>query len=70
MYPVLSHGRLGFDSLTGKQHALWGFPDSSLDKESAYSSGDPGSVSGSGRSAAEGIGYPLRILGLSLWLSW
>ena len=37
-----------------------GFPDSSVGKESASNAGDPGSVPGSGRSAAEGIGYPLQ----------
>ena len=37
-----------------------GFPDSSVGKESAYNTGDPGSIPGSGRSAREGIGYPLQ----------
>ena len=37
-----------------------GFPDSSVGKESACSAGDPGSIPGSGRSAGEGIGYPLQ----------
>ena len=46
-----------------------GFPGSSVGKESAYNSGDPGSIPGLGRSAGEGIGYP-SILGLFLWLSW
>ena len=39
--------------------AFWGFPDSSVGKESACSAGDPGLISGSGRSAGEGIGSPL-----------
>ena len=34
-------------------------PDSSVGKESACNAGDPGSIPGSGRSAGEGIGYPL-----------
>ena len=34
------------------------FPGSSAGKESACSAGDPGSISGSGRSPGEGIGYP------------
>ena len=38
---------------------LKGCPDSSLDKESAYNAEDPGLIPGSGRSAGEGIGYPL-----------
>ena len=40
-----------------------GFPDSSVGKESACNAGDPSSIPGSGRSAGEGIGYPL-------WYSW
>ena len=36
-----------------------GFPHSSVGKESACNAGDPGSVPGSGRSAGEGLGYPL-----------
>ena len=42
------------------------FPDSSVVKESAYNSGDPGSIPGLGRSAAEGIGYPLQYSWASL----
>ena len=45
------------------------FPDSSVDKESAYqkkkkesasNAGDPSSIPESGRSPGEGIGYPLQ----------
>ena len=36
------------------------FPDSSVGKESAYNTGDPGSIPGSGRFSGEGIGYPLQ----------
>ena len=39
---------------------LLGFPDSSVDKESACNAGDPGSILGSGRSTGEGMGYPLQ----------
>ena len=35
-----------------------GFPDSSVGKEDTCNAGDPSSISGSGRSAGEGIGYP------------
>ena len=35
-----------------------GFPDNSVGKDSACNAGDPGSISGSGRSSEEGIGYP------------
>ena len=37
-----------------------GFPDSSAGKESACNAGDPDSIPGLGRSAGEGIGYPLQ----------
>ena len=37
-----------------------GFPGSSAGKESACHAGDPDSISGSGRSAGEGIGCPLQ----------
>ena len=37
-----------------------GFPDSSPGKESACNAADPGLIPGSGRSAREGIGYPLQ----------
>ena len=43
-----------------------GFPDSSVDKESACNAGDPGSIPGPGRSAGEGIGYPLQYSWASL----
>ena len=43
-----------------------GFPDGSAGKESACNAGDPGLTSGSGRSAGEGIGYPLQYAWASL----
>ena len=43
-----------------------GFPRSSVDKESACNAGDPGSIPGSGKSAGEGIGYPIRYSQASL----
>ena len=36
-----------------------GFPDSSAGKEYTCNAGDSGSVPGLGRSAGEGVGYPL-----------
>ena len=36
-----------------------GFPDSSVSKESACNTGDPGLIPRSGRYPGEGIGYPL-----------
>ena len=41
-----------------------GFPDSSVGKESACNARDLSSISGSGRSAGEGKGYPLQYSGL------
>ena len=38
----------------------YGFPDSSVGKESTCNAGDPDSILGSGRSPGEGIGYPLQ----------
>ena len=43
-----------------------GFPDSSVGKESACNAGNPGSIPGSGRSAGEGIAYPLQYSWASL----
>ena len=40
-----------------------GFPHSSVGKESTCNAGVPGLIPGSGRSAEEGIGYPI-------WYSW
>ena len=45
---------------------ILGFPDSSAGKESACNAGDPTSIPGSGRSPAEGIGYPLQYSWASL----
>ena len=42
------------------------FPDSSVGKESTCNARDPSSISGSGRSAREGIGYPLQYSWVSL----
>ena len=41
-----------------------GFPGSSAGEESAYNTGDPGLIPGSGRSTGEGKGYPLQYSGL------
>ena len=43
-----------------------GFPGSSVGKESACYTEDPGLIPGSGRSAGEGIGYPLQYSWASL----
>ena len=44
----------------------WGFPDSSVGKETACNAGDPSSIPGSGRSTEEGIGYLLQYSWASL----
>ena len=44
----------------------WVFPDSSVGKESACNAGDPGWIPGLGRSAGEGIGYPIQYSWASL----
>ena len=52
--------------LTKEKKIIIGFPSSSAGKESAYNARDPGSISGSGRSSGEGIGYPLQYSWTSL----
>ena len=46
--------------------ASTGFPGSSAGKESTCNAGDPGLISGSGRSTGEGTGYPLQYFWASL----
>ena len=46
--------------------SLQHFPDSSLSKESASNARDPGLIPGSGRSAGEGISYPIQYSWASL----
>ena len=47
-------------------HIIHSFPGSSAGKESACNAGDPSWIPGSGRSAGEGIGYPLQYSLVSL----
>ena len=65
---------MGFDSKHNfalHTVSLMGFPHISVGKESACHAGDPGSVSGPGRSAGEGNRLPTPVfLGLPWWLSW
>ena len=49
-----------------KAWAQVGFPHSSVGKESSCNVGDPSLISGSGRYAGEGIGYPLQYSWASL----
>ena len=60
VYPHLL-GHLGIE-----MSLCLGFSDSSVGKESACSAGDPSSIPGLGRSAGEGIGYPLQYSWASL----
>ena len=48
----------------------WGFPDSSVGKESTCNARDPSSILGLERSTGEGIGYPLQYSWASFGLSW
>ena len=45
---------------------ILGFPGSQAGEESTCKAGDLGSISGSGRSLGEGIGYPLQYSWISL----
>ena len=47
-------------------YIITGFPDSSVGKESACNAGDPSLISGLGKSAGEGTGYPLQYSWASL----
>ena len=48
-----------------KEAITW-LPYSSVGKESTRNAGDPGSIPGLGRSAGDGIGYPLQYSWVSL----
>ena len=50
----------------GEHSCEIGFPNSSVGKEFTCNAGDPGLIPGSGRSAGEGIGYPLQCSWASL----
>ena len=48
-------------AITGGLTGIYlGFPVSSVGKESTCNAGNPGWISGLGRSAGDGIGYPLQ----------
>ena len=59
-----SPGTSNGEQLPSRLSAIFGFPDSSLSKESACNAGDPGLIPGLGRSLGEGTGYPLQYSGL------
>ena len=45
---------------------IWGFPDSTIGKESTCNARDPSSTPGSVRCTGKGIGYPLQYSWVSL----
>ena len=47
--------------LSPSSRGSWGFPDSSVGKESVCNAGDPGSIRGLGRSAGEGKKLPTPV---------
>ena len=63
MFPLLSSA---WAVTTFALNCCQGSPDSSVGKESACNSGNPGSIPGSERSPGEGIGYPLQYSWASL----
>ena len=56
----IKHSKKAFVYICISCVRVWGFPYSSVGKESACNVGDPGSISESGRSTGEEIGYPLQ----------
>ena len=56
--------------IVAPSYQSWGFPDSSVGKESSCNIGDPGSIPGLGRLAGAGIGYTLQYSWAPLWLTW
>ena len=56
----------GIKIFFGIHHMYIGFPNSSVGKGSACNAGDPSLIPGLGRSAGEGIGYPLQYSWASL----
>ena len=63
--PPLSMGFSKQEYWSGVPYS-WGFPGSSVGKESACNAGDPSSTAGSGRSTGEGKDYPLQYSWASL----
>ena len=47
-------------SLLFNMLSIWDFADSSVGEESTCNAGQPGLIPGLGRSAGEGIGYPIQ----------
>ena len=62
---VTNSGKAQLSSFVGGGLSF-GFPDSSVGKESTCNAGDPSSIPGWGRSAGEGVSYPLQYSWASL----
>ena len=60
----------GHSAICRTSYIKWAFPDSSVGKESTFNMGDLGLIPGLGRSAGEGIGYPLQYSGLENSMAW
>ena len=60
---MMSKGKKLYLSLKATK-GFSGLPDTSVVKESTCNAGDPSSIPGLGRSAGEGLGYPLQYSGL------
>ena len=58
------HSKYSHPHYSPSLESIWGFPDSSVGKESTCSVGDLGSILRLGRSPREGKGYPLQCSGL------
>ena len=63
---IESIGRGGGSAVLGDFGSSTGFPGSSAGKESICNAGDTNLIPASGRSAGEGIGYPLQYSWTSL----
>ena len=57
---ILEWGATAFSVLMTRTLEMMGFPDSSVGKQSACNTGDPGSIPTSESSPGERIGYPLQ----------
>ena len=60
------HSKYSHPHYSPSLESIWGFPDSSVGKESTCSVGDLGSILRLGRSPREGKGYPLQYSRASL----
>ena len=56
----VTKGQTRLKRLSSSSSRIHSFPGGSAGKEPTCNAGDPGLVPGSGRSAGEGIGYPLQ----------